>query len=102
TTSRSPRGLSDTTAKTPNTAGRDSSPNGDSGDTAAAPPVPPPPALCCGSGCPSCVWVRYVEELLQRHRDGGAQALAAVEKHVEDENIKMILRMEIRLRAKKD
>lgn len=43
-----------------------------------------------------------MEELLERHRDGGAQALAAVEQHVEDENIKMILRMEIRLRARKD
>lgn len=43
-----------------------------------------------------------MEELLERHRDGGAQALAAVEQLVEDENIKMILRMEIRLRARKD
>ncbi|NXM71326.1 OXLD1 protein, partial [Serilophus lunatus] len=67
-----------------------------------APPVPPPPTHCCGTGCPSCVWVGYVEELLERHRDGGAQALAAVEQHVQDENIKMILRMEIRLRSKKD
>ncbi|NWR82260.1 OXLD1 protein, partial [Furnarius figulus] len=87
---------------TPGSASSTDTPSGNGGDPPEDPPVPPPPTHCCGTGCPSCVWVGYVEELLERHRDGGAQALAAVEQHVEDENIKMILRMEIRLRSKKD
>ncbi|NWV60631.1 OXLD1 protein, partial [Malurus elegans] len=90
------------TSDTPGSDSRTATPDGDSGDPPAAPPVPPPPTHCCGTGCPNCVWVAYVEELLEQHQDGGAQALEAVEQHVEDENIKMILRMEIRLRSKKD
>ncbi|RWS26022.1 hypothetical protein B4U80_01352 [Leptotrombidium deliense] len=60
-------------------------------------PTPPDPDMCCGSGCPTCVWVRYAEELRTRFPNGSEMAMKTVDEEVDDESLKVFLKMQIKL-----
>ncbi|CAL4122271.1 unnamed protein product [Meganyctiphanes norvegica] len=65
-------------------------------------PAPPePPTTCCMSACPNCVWIDYADMLTNYYKDGGELAMKAVEKEVEDPNIKAFILMEIRFNMMK-
>uniref|UniRef100_A0A183BVR0 Oxidoreductase-like domain-containing protein n=1 Tax=Globodera pallida TaxID=36090 RepID=A0A183BVR0_GLOPA len=60
-------------------------------------PSPPARELCCGSGCPNCVWIQYAEEVMQYVKDiplhdgveGQQKKIVsdALKRNVEDDNL---------------
>lgn len=66
-------------------------------------PEPPPLNLCCMSGCANCVWLKYTEELIAFYKssdEGVEKALEAIERDIEDINLKSYLKMEIKFLKK--
>ena len=60
-------------------------------------PPPDPPTTCCMSGCPTCVWIEYAEELAKYYSDGGDQAKKEIAK-IKDPMLKAFLQMELKTR----
>ena len=56
---------------------------------------PEPPTTCCMSGCPTCVWLEYAEEISQFYKDGGSKAKEAIEKDIHDPSLKAFLLFEL-------
>lgn len=68
------------------------------------PPQPPAAELCCMSGCASCVWMVYADELMQFYRDGRGKDKVAiideVSKLIEDPSMREYIIMELKSRIK--
>ncbi|KAK7870330.1 hypothetical protein R5R35_003718 [Gryllus longicercus] len=58
--------------------------------------VPEPPTTCCNSGCDSCVWIEYAEELLKKCKNGGDIAKNVIIQKVTDPSMKAFLLAELK------
>ncbi|KAF7637128.1 Oxidoreductase-like domain-containing protein [Meloidogyne graminicola] len=68
-------------------------------------PLPPQPGQCCGSGCPNCVWLQYVDNVLDYVKslpldekiieEQKRHIREELKNNVEDDNLRMFLTMEI-------
>lgn len=58
---------------------------------------PEPPVDCCMSGCASCVWIMYANELKEYYeKDGNERAKREIEK-IDNPSLKMFLKLELGL-----
>lgn len=77
-------------------------------------PKPPDPLSCCGSGCANCVWIQYVDDVNAYFDKPQVKSTNAhkilnkfkaikeeMEKHVDDENLRSYLLMEIKAKLAK-
>ena len=62
---------------------------------------PAVPTTCCQSSCPNCVWLDYAEKLSQYYADGGAEAMKAINRDIEDPNLREYLLFELRIKSSK-
>ncbi len=57
---------------------------------------PPDPETCCGSGCVNCVYIKYVQEILDRDPNDRAKVKEVLDQ-IEDFNVKMFIKLELGL-----
>lgn len=62
---------------------------------------PPPelPVCCCMSGCDKCVWLAYADELVDYYSEATPHVFEAIEKHVDDPNLKAYLLFELKAKG---
>ncbi|XP_072022236.1 uncharacterized protein [Amphiura filiformis] len=58
--------------------------------------VPPDPESCCGSGCVNCVYIKYVQDVLDRDPND-RQKVKEVLDEIEDFNVRMFIKLELGL-----
>jgi hypothetical protein len=76
-------------------------------------PKAPDPLSCCGSGCANCVWIQYADDVSEyfskkEHNSKAHKFLDKykavkdeMEKHIEDENLRAYLLMEVKAKLTK-
>lgn len=64
-------------------------------------PPPDPPVYCCRSGCPTCVWLEYADDLVRYYSagEGGDKAVQAVKDNVDDPNLRSFILLELQMKG---
>ncbi|XP_032221097.2 oxidoreductase-like domain-containing protein 1 [Nematostella vectensis] len=65
------------------------------------PPSPPPAGLCCMSGCQNCVWLQYVDDILQYYKENKAKGkentvkVKDILQEIPDESVRTFVKLEL-------